>query len=162
MLSFKKPSYYWKTTRFDLYCDWKDIWSFLRNNNMVWFVLSFSDIANNFDEKAEGFHQFKVILIKNNAVRPILYFTNTFLQCYQKNLNETSSLAKIIWKNLLRTNVRHIGNWNIIQRFMTVVDVIFINTLGKLLAKNWVHNNKFFIIHWKSIYQITKLLSSIG
>ena len=60
---FQKKSYYWKTTRFDLHCDWKEIWSFLRNNHIVSFV-SFSDTANNFDEKAEGFNAFKIILIK--------------------------------------------------------------------------------------------------
>ena len=36
----------------------------LRNNHMVWFVLSFSDIANSFDGNAEGFNPFKIILIK--------------------------------------------------------------------------------------------------
>ena len=37
---------------------------FWRNNHMVWSVLSLSYIANNFDEKAEGFKPFKIILIK--------------------------------------------------------------------------------------------------
>ena len=67
-----------------------------------------------------------------------------------------------IYFGFSRTNFCHIFSSNLIQRFATVVDMIFINTLGKLLVKNWIHNDKFFIVHGKSIYQITKLLSAMG